>query len=289
MRLAKVLKLTVGLLLAVSATQVRAAGSGSVGTGSSGLGSLSGNVETDFPSTQSGVITLVNPRYPTTNPEQYLATNNMTTGWAIKDVRLVYDQPTDTLYVGLNFFGVAGDADGNGNPGTVSSAAAAKGAIDLPNLGGRESITVGFNLTGGTKPDFLAGVPQNKQQAGPGLIGFTFSAYQNLNTSLAQSYGTALTNHLGTLFFNPSAATPDFIFSVANFSQLPGYDPINGFGLVAYAGSPDDTYAEEGVLFPRVAFGRIPEPATAVAWSLATLAGIAWRVRARRRRLPNQS
>jgi hypothetical protein len=275
MALRKLVRWAAGCVVALATTHASAA--------SSGLGTFSGNVEVDFPSTQAGVITLTNPRYPSVNPESYIAANNMSTGWSIKDVRVMYDEAQDTLYVGLNFFGIAGDADGNGNPGTVSPAAAAKGAIDVANLGGRESVTVGFYMTGGAKPDFLAGVPQNKQQAGPGLNGFTFSAYQHLNTNLAQSYGTAISGHLGSLFFNPSAEHPDFEFSVRNFSQLPGYDPINGFGLIAYAGSPDDTFSEEGALFPRVAFGRIPEPATILGWTLVTL-GAAWRIRARRHR-----
>ena len=260
------------------------ASSGSVGTGPSGTATTwTGNVETDFPSTQNGVITLVNPRYPSINPESYITSNNLSTGWSIKDVRVMYNETQDTLYVGLNFFGLAGDSDGNGNASTVSPEAANRGAVDLPNLGGRESITVGFYMTGGAKPDYLAGVPQNKQQAGTGINGFKFSAYQNLNTSLAQSYGAELTQFQGDLYFDPSITHPDFVFSVKNFSQLPGYDPINGFGLIAYAGSPDDTYSEEGALFPRVAFGRIPEPATVLGWSLVAL-GAAWRIRARKRR-----
>jgi hypothetical protein len=34
-----------------------------------------------------------------------------TSGWDIKDFRFVYDAKEDSLYVGINFFGVAGDAD----------------------------------------------------------------------------------------------------------------------------------------------------------------------------------
>ncbi len=289
MTLRNVLRWTAGCLLGIAAARGAVASSGGVGAGASSPAgnAWTGNVEADFPSTQTGVITLVNPRYPSANPESYISANNMSTGWSIKDVRVMYNNTQDTLYVGLNFFGIAGDADGNGNPATVSTAAANKGAIDLANLGGRESVTVGFYMTGGSRPDFLAGVPQNKQQAGPGLDGFKFAAYQNLNTNLAQSYGPTLTSHLGELFFDPSAQHPDFVFSVKNFSQLPGYDPVNGFGLIAYAGSPDDTFSEEGALFPRVAFGLIPEPATVLGWSLV-VAAAAWRVRARGRRGPVQ-
>ncbi|GIW87455.1 MAG: hypothetical protein KatS3mg108_1779 [Isosphaeraceae bacterium] len=244
--------------------------------------SFTGNVEVDFPSTKVGVITLVNPRYPTQNPEAFIAQHGLSTGWSIKDIRLMYDDVADRLFVGVNFFGIAGDADSNGNPGTVSPQAAAKGAIDLPSLGGRESITVGLDMTKSGRPTILAGVPGDKRQAGPGLNGFSVSAFANVNAGIANSYGLPLSLHQGTLYFDPSPQHPDFIFSINNFSKLPGYDPDNGFGLIAFAGTPDDTFEEEGVLFSDVAFGRIPEPATVLAWSVALVAAAAWRHRSRR-------
>lgn len=244
---------------------------------------FTGNVERDFPSTQVGVITLVNPRYPTVNPEAYIAQHGLSTGWSIKDIRLMYDEQADRLYVGVNFFGIAGDADSNGDPGTVSPQAAAKGAIDLPSLGGRESIVVGLDMTKSGKPTILAGVPGDKRQAGPGLNGFSVASFANVNAGIANSFGLPLSMHQGTLFFDPSAQHPDFLFSINNFSKLPGYNPDNGFGLIAFAGTPDDTFEEEGVLFSDVAFGRIPEPATVLAWSVVVAAGAAWRRYGRRR------
>ena len=232
-----------------------------------------GNAEVDFPSTKDGVITLVNPKYPTINPEKYVLDNQMSTGWTIKDIRLEYDQPNDVMYVGVNFFGIAGDADSNGDPGTLDPKYIGRGAVDLPNLGGRESITVGFDTYRTGKASVLVGVPADKRQAGPGLLGFNVATNLRLNTGIGYSYGTTLTNNLGELMFNPSTAHPDFIFSVKNFSQLPGYDAENGFGLIAYAGTPDDSFEEEGVLFPRVAYGRIPEPTTVLGWSLVVVSG----------------
>ena len=238
---------------------------------------LTGNVESDFPSTQPGIITLVNPEYPTADPLGYLAAHNLSAGWAIKDVRLNYDKTTDTMFVGVNFFGIAGDADGNGVQGTVSAANAAKGMVEYPNLGGRESITLGFDMTLQGRPSFLAGVPQEKSQAGAGLIGFKVANYQPTNAGIAASYGAQLVTQTGQLYFNPSAAHPDFEFSINKFSKFPGFDPANGFGLIAYAGTPDDLFPEESVLFPRVDAGRIPEPATVLGWSCVLIAGAVWR------------
>ncbi len=273
-----------GGLFALAVLSLPAMAGPLISAGPINAGSLTGNVETDFPSTRVGVITLVNPRYPTENPEAYVAQHGLSTGWSIKDIRLMYDESADRMFVGVNFFGIAGDADSNGDPGTVSTAAAAKGAIDLPNLGGRESITVGFDMTKSGKPTILAGVPGDKRQAGPGLNGFSVSSFANFNAGIANSYGLPLSLHQGDLLFNSSASQPDFQFTVNNFSKLPGYDPDNGFSLIAFAGTPDDTFEEEGVLFSDVAFGRIPEPATVLAWSLVLGAGAVVQARRRLRR-----
>lgn len=245
-----------------------------------------GNVETDFPSTQAGVITLVNPKYPTNDPAGYIAANNLSPGWAIKDIRLYYDKGTDTMDVGVNFFGIAGDADGNGDPGTVSAAAAAKGYLDVPNLGGRESITVGFDFLKTGQPQVLAGVPGDKNQAGPGTDGFNIALNQDNGLGLSNSYGSTLTDNMGNLAFNPSAQHPGFEFTIKNFSTLPGFNPANGYGLVAFAGSPDDGVEEEGVRFPQVSGEtiQVPEPSAWLTWTVGAL-GVSALGRFRRRRL----
>jgi hypothetical protein len=232
-----------------------------------------GNVEVDFPAGADGVVTLVNPKYPTVNPEAYIAQHQLSPGWSIKDIRLYYDKAQDEMHVGLNFFGIAGDADGNGDPGTVSPEAAAQHALDVAHLGGRESITVGFDFNNDGRPDILAGVPSNKATAGPGQDGFSVAAFQSVGPML---------DHIAGLKFDPSAEHPDFEFLMTNFSKFPGYDAKNGFGLIAFAGTPDDIYEEEGVLFPRVSYGEIPEPASVLGWSALAAAGLAWRLRRRR-------
>ena len=48
----------------------------------------------------------------------------------------------DTLFVGVNTFGIAGDADGNGDPGGADPLTTASGGIDLPHMGADKSIAV---------------------------------------------------------------------------------------------------------------------------------------------------
>src|SRR4051812_28469563 len=86
-----------------------------------GIQFATGDVEKDMPSDGQGILTIVNHPYPgttTSNPNTvfqapYMTQAGLMNGWTIKDMRVYYDQAGDRLYVGLNFFGIAGDADGN--------------------------------------------------------------------------------------------------------------------------------------------------------------------------------
>jgi hypothetical protein len=242
-----------------------------------------GNVETDFPSVLgNGVTVLPNKQFSMADPASYIAHNNMSPGWEIKDIRLYYDKASDTMDVGVNFFGIAGDADGNGDPGTSSTS---NGFVDVPHLGGRESITIGFDFLHSGQPQVLAGVPGDKDQAGPGLDGFNIALNANNGLGLSNSYGQTLAANMGNLVFDPSAAHPDFEFTIKNFSKLPGYNPNSSYNLIAFAGSPDDGVEEEGVLFPGVGGETIhvPEPSAWLSWCLgaASLSAVG---RFRRRR-----
>lgn len=261
---------------------------------------LTGDVTKDFPLGQQGVQVIVdNPNPlpagytgpPTSNPgdvaqADFMTARGWTTGWNIQDVRLSYDKATDTMSVGVNFFGIAGDADGNGDPGTSDPATIAAGGIDLPHLGGRESIAVAFDTNGDRKFDIIAGVPADKSAAGPGIDGFTVSQYRDSNAGLAFNFGQTLTDHMGNLAFDPSAAHPDFEFTIKNFSTLPGIDLAHhSFGIRVFAGTPDDVVAgEDSLPYTSVSPETLtPEPATLLAWSAVVAAGAAWRLRRSRR------
>jgi hypothetical protein len=256
---------------------------------------LTGNVERDFAlSPGNGVVQVVDFARPdgSSNPADvaqatWMDAEGRANGWNIKDLRLAYDDKSDTLYVGVNFFGTAGDADGNGNPGAADPRTSAAGGIDLANLGGRESISVGFDLRNRGVPDVVAGVPSDKTKAGPGIDGFTVASYNSNNAGLASSYGSTLTRHLGGLAFDPDNTHPHFEFTIAHFKELPGLDPTQGFGVKVFAGTPDDVVAGEDqiplthVAFPKVDT-QVPEPATLLSWTILS-GGAAWRLRGRRR------
>jgi len=254
---------------------------------------FTGNVEADFPTTPGGPVTVIPGNgLGSVAQADWITKQGWINGWNMKDLRFAYDRANDTLNVGINFYGIAGDADGNGDPGGADPRTVASGGVDTAHLGGRKSISVAFagdapNTHALGSPVIIAGVPANKDQAGPGIDGFTVANYKATNQGIEYNYGPARPENLGALAFDPSKAHPGFEFTVKDFSKIPGLDPKTGFWVQAFAGSPDDIVAGEDsigwVRLPKFAEQTVPEPTTLVAWSLLA-GGAAWGIRRSRRR-----
>ena len=215
------------------------------------------------------------------------------TGWNIKDIRFAYDKTSDTMQVGINTYSIAGNSSGNGTPGIVDPRQTAVGGVDPAHIGGQGSISVAFAGDGASQsvmgnPVIVAGVPADKSHAGPGVDGFNVASYSPSNSGVAYSYGANLPGQQGALAFDPTAAHPNFEFSITNFSKIPGLDPATGFWIKAYAGSPNDVIAGESTIgwlrIPAIAAQQtVPEPATIAAWTLL-VGGAALGLRRSRRR-----
>ncbi|HMV67418.1 MAG TPA: DUF4215 domain-containing protein, partial [Myxococcota bacterium] len=168
------------------------------------------------------------------------------------DVRMVYDPIGDTLYVGINTYVIAGDVDGDGDPGATGAILGGLGGTDLPDFGGTESFAFYLDVDQDGVVDVIAGVPFGLDTngfttagAGPGVL-FTPSL----------SFLAPLPAHTGTLYASPSAGAPDLEFTIPNFSAL----PISGVDLSAHvafgtfigsfsdAGIGEDFYPGQGSL-----------------------------------------
>jgi hypothetical protein len=256
---------------------------------------LTGNVATDFnPQTNPGVVVITDSLHAI-NPAHiaqpaWMTSEGLVSGWNIKDVRLDYNAATDTMYVGVNTYGVAGDVYGGGTPpaGTVGSNPA--------NFGGDKAMAVAFAPLNGAfstfnlpTPVVVAGVPGDKTQAGTGLDGFTVAKYAGGtgpgNLDLVTGFGQTLSNGLGNLAFDPSTQHPGFEFTITNFSKLLGADPANGLVVMTQDGSTSSIQFGKDELVgvvPQFEAQQIPEPTTWIVW--ASLAGgLAWRYRRTRR------
>jgi hypothetical protein len=191
--------------------------------------------------------TLADLVYPT-GPQYIAMAPWMTqTGWDISEVIFKYNANTDTLDVDVKTTGIAGDADGLGKPGGNDPQLRAIGGVNPANLGGRDSFSIAFVSANANhslgNPVAIAGVPEYKPANSPN-DGFQLATYTG-GTSLASAYGGPVAMATGTLLYSPSAAHPDFEFTISNFSKLYGLELANGFYFSAYAGSPDDAVVGE--------------------------------------------
>lgn len=245
-----------------------------------------GDAEKDMPSSKPGVLTIVNRKSPfepsAPFQQSFMTQEGRVNGWVIKDMRVNYDKVADRLYVGVNFFGIAGDADGNGvvgktDPRFIGSEYAHLGYGSVTDA----TITVGIDLTNSGKPTLVAGISSDKTKPGPGIDGFSLNWYRNTGGGLGTTYGASLNEHSGNLAYEPSAAHPDFLFSINNVSKIPGFDINKGIGFLVKAGAGDDgDVGEEDLAYTRVEYAQlinpVPEPATILAWSIMA-GGAAWR------------
>ncbi|WP_435015934.1 PEP-CTERM sorting domain-containing protein [Tundrisphaera sp. TA3] len=264
-----------------------------------------GDVEKDMPANSKSVTVVPGRAYDSVaRPANFDGVD----GFTMKDLRLSYDAKTDTLSVGINYYGIAGDVDGKGG--------ATPGLYNPPNIGGGKSISVAFapvsaTGTGAGTPVVIAGIPVDKSNpilnanGQPATInGFKVATYNpNGVGALGAKFGTNLVANTGDLAFNPSAEHPDFEFTIKNFSKIPGLKALEkGFYVEAYTGTgtvitigkstipstfitPPPNQPQTIVVPPITPYvpvlpPQVPEPATLLGWGIM-IGGAAWRVRRR--------
>ena len=155
-------------------------------------------------------------------------------GWDMDRVWLYYEVGTDTLYVGLQTFGIGGDADGNGLDG--NTAPWLIGGVDEPAFAGTESFALMFDLDENGTFDVIAGV-----DAASDITGLQVALFDPSATLPMLAFGLMLPAHTGAAFGNPNAGAPHVEFTIANFSLLPGNNgSVGPFGVQAFMGSLSD-------------------------------------------------
>ncbi len=163
-------------------------------------------------------------------------------GWDIKDVRFSYDRVNDELYVGINFDGVGGDPDGNGDPAVAAQYLTDNFGFDRPAWGGTESFVVSFDFDRDGNFDVVAGLDLFSD-----ITGFQVATANIAGPTPPLTFDTPLPGNIGIAPADTSAGMPDIEFSIAGVSTLPGatFDPDEDpasllFFASVFAGSLDD-------------------------------------------------
>jgi hypothetical protein len=163
-------------------------------------------------------------------------------GWDVERAVFNLDLAADQLNVGLEFYGIAGDADGDGGQGTTSLWLAANGGIDLPGLASTESICIAFDFDQDGGWDVVAG------NSGYDALhqvcvhtGFSIHPF---------AFGAPLPAHQGPIVWIGTAAAPDYELTLNNFSALATIVANSTcFDYAVFAGSyQDDGVGEDAML-----------------------------------------
>lgn len=77
-------------------------------------------------------------------------------GWDVKRLYFAYDFSLDLLHIGIECFGICGDADGDGFPGKTSAPLESRGGSDLPNFDSSETCAIALDIG---DPSTRSGVP----------------------------------------------------------------------------------------------------------------------------------
>jgi hypothetical protein len=204
---------------------------------------FTGNAPADFAVT--GTITVADPGGVGDVGVPISAPLGTVSGWDVSAVYFAYDHDTDTMYCGIDCYGICGDADGDGDPNGTSPWVAALGGLDQPDWNNTESVALLID-TDNDYVDLTTGdfdVAVGKQSGGTDISSFGAYQFSGSPTAPASGFGAALTNTTN-LFATPNAAAPDLEFSIANFSTLPGFSFTPGnaftFKILLFLGSLED-------------------------------------------------
>ena len=172
-------------------------------------------------------------------------TPNDTSGWDLYATDYSYDRSSDIMYIGLNFYGIGGDADGDGDPSRTGAKLASLGGVDHANLTPDGAICASLD----TNNDGIYEVVVGSSGFG---VESPFGTYHYVERSIvpALDFGTKFDPDPSVLFAIPNATCPDYEYYITHFSKLPGFNFNPGesfdFSKTAFAGSlADDGIGED--------------------------------------------
>lgn len=177
-------------------------------------------------------------------PSQLMA--DAAPGWDVRSLHLYYNRTSDMLFAGADFYSIAGDADGDGDPDGTGPSLEALGGVDRPELSGTESIVLLIDCDLDGEYEIAIGVNGTADIR-------DFGAYRFTGRKHAPSlgFGERLAPDPVRLYSSPDRMRPDIEFTISDFSSLLSNSSIQndslsnstqglGFRTTLFAGSLED-------------------------------------------------
>jgi cysteine-rich repeat protein len=217
---------------------------------------FTGDVLADF--TEAAVVNVPDPDaidvgIPLGFPAGTISGNDM------RGVRFLLDSATDTLYIGMDTYGIAGDVDGDGDPNATGPELGGSGGVDTPNWSGTESFLIVIDKDQDGTPDIITGVNSANDVGAFGTFAFSNAPFALIQPSVI-GFGAPLPGNSGMLFATPSAGQPDLEFTIENWSTVPlssGSNPVSDIDFMAFIGSLSDAGIGEDFI-PGIELGTVP-------------------------------
>ena len=172
-------------------------------------------------------------------------------GWDMQTAFFFYDPVTDNLYVGVDFAGIFGDADGDGDPSTTSSWLSSLQGTDHSDLGDTEGFILAFDNGNDGNYDVYIGVSRIDDIGQFGIYLYTSDEDESPEFFPVSPTGSVL---LHTEKHN--ALTPDLEFMVEDISNY--VDNVCGVDFTIFAGSYEDGPIGEDHMDGRLEICNLP-------------------------------
>lgn len=173
------------------------------------------------------------------------------TGWDMQTAFFFYEPTTDKLYVGIDFAGIFGDADGDGDASTTSSWLSSLQGTDHSNLGNTEGFILAFDNGNDGNFDVYIGVSRMDD-----ISDFGIYVYTSDEDESPEFFPVSPTGVYDLYTEKHNALKPDLEFVVENISNY--VENVCGVDFTIFAGSYEDGPIGEDHMEGRLEICNLP-------------------------------
>jgi len=172
-------------------------------------------------------------------------------GWDMQSAFFFYDPVTDNMYVGVDFAGIFGDADGDGDPSGTSSWLGSLLGTDHGDLSNTEGFILAFDNGNDGNFDVYIGVSRTDD-----ISDFGIYVYTSDEDESPEFFPVPTSGACNLYSEKHDALTPDLEFVIEDISNY--VDGVCGIDFSIFAGSYEDGPIGEDHMAGRLEICNLP-------------------------------